>query len=450
MSIRAAGRSGATTVRAKGRQGASGPGLGEDPELLGFLVVWVSGFLPFASVFLVTFGLNWWIPRASGGALLGVTVGVANAVALLAAVLVAGAVDRADRASLLLMTCAAAAAGSLLLLPGFALGAEGLLAVAAAVLAYLSAEGVESLHRAGAETTLADLAPGVWAPDRTASYVGVQPQGARLLAPAVGGALLAAGTPWLLPVVAGAFALLAALPLLSPGMRRLLMGRSPGRRDTGAQGWWSVVRGSLGDARMAAGWMRERPVMLFLLVVGFACNLVVYPFYSLLPAFLLEAGLGDDAALYGRAATAYGAGMLLCTLLFVAVPTRVRRPALVCTLVMLAVVAVLWSATVSVRPATLVVLMALLGALFMTLVAVGGGAWLGAVPGEVRVRVLALKRLVAFGSIPLGTAALGLGGAAFGFVPTLRALLGLVLVILAVAWCMLRAGSREREERRKR
>jgi MFS family permease len=325
-------------VRAKGRQGASGPGLREEPELLGFLVVWVSGFLPFASVFLATFGLNWWIPRASGGALLGVTVGVANAVALLAAVLVAGAVDRA---SLLLKTCAAAAAGSLLLLPGFALGAEGLLAVAAAVLAYLSAEGVESLHRAGAETTLADLAPGVWAPNRTASCVGVQPQGARLLAPAVGGALLAAGTPWLLPVVAGAFALLAALPLLSPGLRRLLVGRSPRRRDTGAQGWWSAVRGSLEDARMAAGWMRERPVMLFLPAVGFACNLVVYPFYSLLPAFLLEAGLGDDAALYGRAAAAYGAGMLLCTLLFVAVPTRVRRPALVCTIVMLAVVAVL-------------------------------------------------------------------------------------------------------------
>jgi hypothetical protein len=94
--------------------------------------------------------------------------------------------------------------------------------------------------------------------------------------------------------------------------------------------------------------------------------------------------------------------------------------------------------------------MALLGALFMTLVAVGGGAWLGTVPGEVRVRVLALKRLVAFGSIPLGTSAMGLGGAAFGFVPTLRALLGLVLVILAVAWYMLRAGSRGREERRKR
>jgi hypothetical protein len=450
MSIRAAGRSGATTVRAKGRQGASGPGLREEPELLGFLVVWVSGFLPFASVFLVTFGLNWWIPRASGGALLGVTVGVANAVALLAAVLVAGAVDRADRASLLLMTCAAAAAGSLLLLPGFALGAEGLLTVAAAVLAYLSAEGVESLHRAGAETTLADLAPGVWAPDRTASYVGVQPQGARLLAPAVGGALLASGAPWLLPAAAGSFALLGALPLLSPRLRGLLAESSPKPAYVGAEAPRSMVRGSLRDARMASGWMRERPVMLFLLAVGFACNLVVYPFYSLLPAFLLEAGLGADAALYVRAAAAYGAGMLLCTLLFVAVPTRVRRPALVCTLVMLAVVAVLWSATVFARPAALIASMGLLGALFMTLVAVGGGAWLEAVPGEVRARVLALKRLVAFGGIPLGTSALGFGGAAFGFVPTLRALLGLVLVVLAVAWCMLRVGTRGRDGRRRR
>lgn len=425
-------------------------GRGRDPRLLCFLLVWVSGFLPFASVFLATFGLNWWISRApGGGALLGVTVGVANAAALLAAVFVAGAVDRADRASLLLKTCAAAMVGSLLLLPGFALGAGGILAVAAAVLAYLFAEGVESLHRAGAETTLADLAPGGWASSRTASYVGVQPQGARLLAPAVGGVLLAAGALWLLPALVGAFALLAALPLLSPRLRGLLAENAPTNASVGAGGPRSMLRGSLRDARMAAGWIRERPVLLFLLAVGFVCNLVVYPFYSLLPAFLMEAGMGDDAALYGRAATAYGAGMLLCTLLFMVTSARLRRPSLVCALAMLAVAAVLWSATVFARPAALVALMGLLGALFMVLIAVGGGAWLEAVPGEVRVRVLALKRLVAFGSIPLGTSVMGFGGAAFGFVPTLRVLLAIVLIVLAVAWFALRVGARERDGRRR-
>lgn len=355
-------------------------GRGRDPRLLCFLLVWVSGFLPFASVFLATFGLNWWISRApGGGAMLGVTVGVANSVALLAAVLVAGAVDQADRASLLLKTCAAAMVGSLLLLPGFALGAEGLSAVAAAVLAYLFAEGVESLHRAGAETTLADLAPGGWASSRTASYVGMQPQGARLLAPAVGGVLLAAGALWLLPLLVGSFALLATFPLLSPSLRGLLAENAPTKASVGAGGPRSMLRGSLRDARMAAGWIREKPVLLFLLAVGFACNLVVYPFYSLLPAFLLEAEMGDDTALYGRAATAYGAGMLLCTLLFMATSARLRRPSLVCALAMLAVAAVLWSATV--------------------------------------------------------------------FVPTLRVLLAIVLIVLAVAWFALRVGAREQDER---
>jgi hypothetical protein len=336
----------------------------------------------------------------------------------------------------------------LLLVPGFVLGLGGPVAVAAAVLAYLFAEGVEALHRAGAETTLADLAPESWAPSKTASYVGVQPQGARLLAPMVGGALLAADASWALPVAAAALAALAAFPLLSHGLRRLVAESAPKGTPAAREGALSAARGSLADARMAAGWIRERPVMLFLLAVGFACNLVVYPFYSLLPAFLLEAGLGKDPALYGRAAAAYGGGMLLCTLLFMAVPARVRRPALACALAMLAVAAVLWSATVFARPAALVGLMGLLGALFMVMVAVGGGAWLEAVPGEVRVRVLALKRLVAFGSIPLGTSAMGLGGAAFGFVPTLRFLLAFVLAVLAVAWFALRTGAEERDRHR--
>ena len=47
--------------------------------------------------------------------------------------------------------------------------------------------------------------------------------------------------------------------------------------------------------------------------------------------------------------------------------------------------------------------MAVNGALFVVLVAVGGAVWLNRTPAQVRVRVFSLRRLTVFSSIPLGT-----------------------------------------------
>jgi hypothetical protein len=76
------------------------------------------------------------------------------------------------------------------------------------------------------------------------------------------------------------------------------------------------------------------------------------------------------------------------------------------------------------------------GLLFAVLMSVAGALWLDRTPAVIRVRVFALRRLVTFSTIPVGTMLMGFGGAAIGYHLFVRYL---VLAVLAatVAWFLI-------------
>lgn len=165
---------------------------------------------------------------------------------------------------------------------------------------------------------------------------------------------------------------------------------------------------------------------------------MVLPLYTLLPAFLTELGWPGQGVLYAQATSAYGAGVVVMTAVFMARRRRVRRPARVAAVtVFLIVVSVVVMSTVP-RPEIVTGALGVLGALVAVLTAVAGGVWFEQTPGAVRVRVFSLRRLISFATIPLGTTVLGVGGTALGYIATLRLLVLIAVLVISVSLFALR------------
>lgn len=417
-----------------------------------FFQVWAPSFLVVLASGLALFSLNFWITHApGGGALLGIVVGVSSIASIGAVVLFSGAIDRSDRSLFALRAAAviALALGGLLFV--YAVGAPaGALVVAAA--AYLLIEAATSTYMATIETTVADLAPSSWSARRTASLVQLQPQVERTIGPILGSALIAAGWLRVLPALAlGWVAITAVLTLRyrSAFARSVHVRPASEAEQADAPARFGMLRRTFLDARGAFGWIRRQPGLLYLVVIGIVTNLVVFPFYVLLPAFLTEYDLSkkSQALLYGRAGTAYGIGMLVSSGLFARFARRGQHPLAYCTACVLALAAVLGFVSASPEPRAIVPAMAVVGVLFVVLVAIAGGAWLERTPSEMRVRVFSVRRLVVFSSIPLGTSLMGLGGAAFGYFAFFRVLLAVVVVVTVLSYGLsLLAGRRTVDE----
>ena len=402
-----------------------------------FFQVWLPSFLVVLASGLALFSLNFWITHApGGGALLGVVVGISSIVSIAAVVLFSGAIDRSDRGLFALRATAiiALALGGLAFV--YAVGAvAGAIVVAAG--AYLLIDAATATYMATIETTVADLAPASWPSRRTASLVQLQPQVERTIGPILGSGLIAAG--WLRALPALALAWVAVTAVCTVRFRSAF-GRSihvspPAARD-GSRRRFELLRRTMADARVAAVWIRGQPALLYLVVIGIVVNLVVFPFYVLLPAFLTEYDLSrkSQALLYGRAGAAYGIGMLVSSALFARFARRGRHPLAYCTACVLALAAILGFVSASPRPEAIVPSMGVVGVLFVVLVAIAGGAWLERTPSEMRVRVFSVRRLVVFSSIPLGTSLMGLGGAAFGYFTFFRVLLALVVAVTVLSY----------------
>jgi MFS family permease len=404
-----------------------------------FFQVWIPSFLVVLASGLALFSLNFWITHApGGGALLGVVVGISSIASIAAVVVCSGAIDRSDRGLFALRATAvvALALGGLLFVYAFG-AAAGALAVAAG--AYLLIDAATATYMATIETTVADLVPASWPARRTASLVQLQPQVERTVGPILGSALIAAG--WLRMLPALALVGVAVTAGLTVRFRSAFTRSTPPAPSTardGSRGRFELLGRTFADARVAGGWIRRQPALLYLVVIGIVVNLVVFPFYVLLPAFLTEYDLSrkSQALLYGRAGTAYGIGMLVSSGLFARFARRGRHPLAYCTACVLALTAILGFVSASPRPEAIVPSMAVVGVLFVVLVAIAGGAWLEQTPAEMRVRVFSVRRLVVFSSIPLGTSLMGLGGAAFGYFAFFRVLLVVVVAVTVLSYVL--------------
>jgi MFS family permease len=405
-----------------------------------FLKVWCPSVLVFVSIGLATFGLNWWLALSPGGPrLLGTVVGVANIVAVVVVVVFSGLIDRMDRQRFLLRTMGILTLILALLASVFFIEDYLALLLVLAALCYLTIESVYSTYDAAIETTVADLAPTRWASSRVATLLRIPPLTARLVAPIVGGLMIAWGWLWSLPVIGIAFVALAAIFLVRWSSVLRVLKYAAGTGDSTPANPRAMLQTSLQDVGAAWLWIREKPLLVYIIVVGVLGNLIIFPFYSLLPAFLAELNLDEEvtALLYGRAAGAYGAGLLVATLLFSRFGKKVYHPDTWITLNMLAIVAVFGIISSIPEPGVIVLSMGAIGALFIGLVAIAGGTWLDLTPPEMRARIFSVRRLIMFTSIPIGTSSMGFAGAAFGFVPLLRVLLVIVMVVLGMSWLFL-------------
>jgi hypothetical protein len=409
--------------------------------LRAFAVVWLPSLLLVIGSGLCVFAVNWWVSRApGGGAQLGVIVGVSSGVALLSVTALSGTIDRADRRVMVLRLLIGLVA-PLAVLTVILGGPPAAVAVLVAGVCYLLIFSFESLYLATIETVVVDLAPARWPSSRTALLTQLHPQVERIIAPAVAGALVAAGALQLVPGVA--LAIVAVVLVVVLATRRQfdwvtaqVAAAPPATGDPAGAG--SRLRTVMRDATAAVRLIRDHRELRFLLWLGVLTNAVVYPFYAILPAFLTETGLSTrgQAVLYGRAATAYGVGMLAGTVLLLSYRLRrgTRRALALASAAFAAICVMLVAVTIVPWPDFVVVVMALDGALFAVLIAVGGAVWLRRTPAAIRVRVFSLRRLTVFSSIPLGTMLMGFGGAAVGYHSFVRGMVLVVLVGLIGLW----------------
>ena len=254
-----------------------------------FAAIWLSSVLVFLAMSLGTFSLNWSLARLPrGGSLLGSTVAFSSLVSLVVVVVVAGAIDRSDKQTLLLTMKAATACALATLLGVYLMGVHVVTITAVAVAVYVGLQSLQALYQAGTETTLADIAPDGWPGARTASLLQLQQQASRFAAPLVGGLLLTAATVWGIPAVALLGVVRGTATLLTvpaSGWSRA----APAPSDQ--VGWQPpvVIRRVWSDARWAWVWIVERPILLYMLTVSILNSLIVLPLYSLLPAYLIAA-----------------------------------------------------------------------------------------------------------------------------------------------------------------
>lgn len=183
--------------------------------------------------------------------------------------------------------------------------------------------------------------------------------------------------------------------------------------------------------------IRARRELVYVIVLGILGNLVMFPFYAVLSAFIAEYDLTQraQALLFGRAATGYALGLLTGSLLLLRWwrTGGTRRTLLLATAAFVGVCVLVCSITLVHSGALLAGGLALCGLLFAVPMSAAGSIWLDRTPAEIRVRVFAVRRLATFSSIPLGTMLMGFGGAAVGYHPFILGL-SAVVGVLTVAW----------------
>ncbi|MGC4805385.1 MFS transporter [Micromonospora sp. DT233] len=426
--------------RPKSREdGLTAPGGTDGRSASAFFGIWLPSLVVIIASGACLFALSWWITQTpGGGANLGLIIGLSSVFSLSTVVAFSGAIDRADRAKTITKLLL------VLLLPIGALVAvlgsrTDLLFVVAAGLCYTVISTSESLYLAANETACVDLAPTTWASTRTALLTQMHSQVERVAAPMLTATLLTSGRVQLVP--AAALVIVVAMLLTIRFRRRDLdavTARAVDPSEAAAPPAGGALRALVRDGRAAVRLVRDRRDLVFLVQLGILGNLVVFPFYAVLPAYLTEyTDTPQSLALwYGRAATAYGVGMLVATLLLLRYRRSAegRQPLLMATGSLGLICLLLLTATTTGHPLAVVAAMFLTGALFAVLVAVGGAVWLNRTPAALRVRVFSLRRLTVFSSIPIGTMLMGIGGSQFGYRSFLRLLLVFVLVALVVIW----------------
>ncbi|MEU5661526.1 hypothetical protein [Streptomyces longwoodensis] len=410
-----------------------------------FVGVWVPSVVTVIGTGLAVFGLSWWISRApDGGAHLGVVVAVASAVSLLSVLLLAGVIDSADRRRTVVTLLTVLVVPLAVLLHLFGLGPGGTLALLAAGLCYVLVYSLQQIYMAAVENIGADLAPPSWPPARTALLTQIHPQVARVIAPLAAGALLTWGSLRWVSVAALVCTLLAlaAVPLFGRAVATVRPTGQPGAAEATRGGPLTLLRGVWRDAAGSVRLIRSHPELVFLVFFGALGNLIVFPFYSVLPAFDAEYHLSTtaQAGLYSTASSAYGVGMLVGCLVLVRFPppADARASLRLASIAFALILAVLFATTIAPWPVTVVVAMGATGGLFSILVAVGGAVWLRLTPAAIRVRVFSLRRLTVFSTIPLGSMLMGIGGSVLGYRVFIRGMVVFTLVALAVVWTQYR------------
>lgn len=426
---------------------------------LPFTMVWLPSVIAIIGSGACLFCLSWWLSQSShGSAGLGLVVGVSSVISLSVVALSSGRLDRADRRRAVTGLLLALAIPVAALIP--LLGAEySLVTMAAAAACYVAVSTLESLYLAVNETTTIDLAPPHWPSSRTALLTQIHSQVERVVAPSAAGALLAAGHRATVPAIALAL-VIAMAATVATARRHLDAVSARAHADIEAAEQNAGEQAASGDdaapraaapgvwqnARIAFGLMRSHRDLVFLIQLGILGNLVVFPFYAVLPAFL-NAYVDGPAAValwYARSATAYGLGMLLGSMLLARFGKGLGRNSLGTASLCLGVICLLFCAvTAAAQPLAVVVVMAVVGALFSVMVAVGGAVWLERTPSHIRARVFSLRRLTVYSSIPLGTALMGLGGAAFGSRRFVQVVVVTVVVLLSLAYARFRLTLRE-------
>lgn len=409
-----------------------------------FLKIWAPSFLVFFSYSLTIFMLSWFINQSpsGGGDVLGIVVASSNLVATIIVVAFSGFIDRVRRTKFLTVMQMILFAIILSLTIPYTEAISGLMMIMFVAFVFVTLEGAFSLYSAALETSIADLAPKKWASNRTALLIQLQPQIGRVVAPMLGGVLLATGYLYI-SSVAASIAVLVSMAFLLIWSQILRDGEKNKEPSTEKM----TLRSLFMDAKGAWSWIIERQILVFLLVIGFITSMVIPSFYQLLPAFISEMPLDNqnEEVFYGTFSSAYGVGMLLTSLLFIKLAKHTKKPGVVSTGLVFLMGLVMLLITVVQSSIFLIASNVVLGVLFIMLVMFVGGAWLDMTPSSIRVRVFSLRRLVTFVSIPAGNVIMGLGGAALGYMVILRWLVGFMIVALILSIFMLKGWNQETE-----
>ncbi len=399
----------------------------------GFLKIWLPSFLAFLANVLGTLSINWWLASTPGGSgVLGITVGIADLIAVIAVVLFAGLIDRSDRPTVLNGIKVVMACGLVILVPVYLMPTVSIWLILVAASSYFVIESTNELYNASLETTLADLSPSNWPSSRTAALMRLQLQVARLIAPLISGSLITIGFLWSLPIlgIIGISITIGSLLLWSHIIRSHHVAKAQLKSDTKSSK--RLFQSLFSNNGEAFQWIKRQPTLAFMLVVSVLLNLIVFPFYTLFPAFLKELNVPNQAVVFGLGSSAYGGGMLFATGLFTLFKIRFQRSVAIVSFMILGICCTLGIITLFPTPFVLIIAMGTIGMMFLVVTAVVGGIWLDLTPADVRVRVFSLRRLVGYVSIPLGTGLMGVAGALIGFALVLRILIGIILVSLVL------------------
>lgn len=350
---------------------------------------------------LMSVALLWWIAGETG------SVGVATLLALLTTLPViflspvAGVfVDRYSRRRLMMLTDVVRATCAVFLAWGMtSLRTEALMGLILAASTVSAA--CRAFHRPALQASIAQLVPEKGL-NRANSLFQLAEGASNLIAPAVGGALVAWLGAGAVMVVYAATCAVAALTLLFAAIPPL-----PVPSGTGSPGRKRFLR-EMADG-FAYLWTGQR--MLFFMLCLFAlANFALAPLGPLLP-FIAQQRMGVDASGLGLLMSGLSAGTILGAALVSVIGSRLRRGVSVIwmlTLVGLALAAV--SQLRALVPA--VAGMTIAGAAVSVVNICSNGLFQTHVPKEMQGRVFAVRSSVAQAASPISLALVGVASAA--------------------------------------